>query len=90
MTATHRVSTLGHARRLRIAAGAIQAKSLAAIAREEGVSRQTIWKQAASDDVRQIVVAAVNSELERIGKLFYQGLRAIEEAYQARLVRLAS
>jgi hypothetical protein len=88
MTATHRNSTLGHARRLRIAAGTIQGKSLAAIAREEGVSRQTIWKQAASDDVRQIVVAAVNSELERIGRLFDQGLRVIEEAYQARVIRI--
>jgi hypothetical protein len=88
MTATHRISALGHARRCRIAAGTIQGKSLAAIAREEGVSRQTIWKQAASEDVRQIVVAAVNGELERIGKLSDQGLRVIEEAYQARVIRV--
>jgi hypothetical protein len=38
--------------------------------------------------VRQIVVAAVNTELERIGKLFDQGLSVIEEAYQARLIRV--
>lgn len=52
------------ARLLRIAAGVVQGQSLAAIAREEGVSRQTIAKQAKSDDVRQILVAMVNNQLD--------------------------
>jgi hypothetical protein len=54
----------------------MQGTSLAAIARDEGVSRQTIWKQAAADDVRQIVAAVVNGDLERIGELDAQVIRA--------------
>ena len=48
-------------RRLNIATGIVRGKSLAAIAREEGVSRQTISKQAASSDVQQIVVTMVRA-----------------------------
>jgi hypothetical protein len=77
----------GEARRRRIAAGAIQGKRLAAIAREEGVARQTIWKQAGTDDVRQIVVAVVNGELDRIGQMFARLLGVIEEALAARVIR---
>ena len=68
-----RTSPHGETRRRRIAAGIIQGKSLAAIAREENVSRQTIWKQAAADDVRQIVVAAVNGQPDRIGQMLTSG-----------------
>lgn len=64
-----------------------EGKSLAAIAREEGVSRHTIAKQAKSDDVRQIVVAVVNDELERICQVFARMLRVIEEAFAARVIR---
>jgi hypothetical protein len=61
-----------------------EGKSLAAIAREEGVSRHMIAKQAKSDDVRQIVVAVVNDELERICQIIARMLRVIEEAFAAR------
>ena len=87
MPTKKRGSPEGAARRRRIAAGIVQGKSLAAIARAEGVSRQTIWKQAATAEVHQIVVAAVNHELERIGQMFGQALKAIEEAFRARMVR---
>jgi hypothetical protein len=56
---------------------------VAAIAREENVSRQTIWKQAAAYDVRQIVVAVVNGERERIGRMFTRVLQVIAEASDA-------
>ena len=75
-------------RRLNIATGIIRGKSLAAIAREEGVSRQTISKQAASNEVQQIVVAAVNGQRERISALFDRLLDVIEEAFEAKLLRV--
>jgi len=74
-------------RRLNIVSGLVQGKSMATIAREEGVSRQTIWKQAESNDVRQILVAAVNNEWETIGRVFDRVLRVIEEAFEARVMR---
>ena len=75
-------------RRLNIAAGIVGGKSLAAIAREEGVSRQTISKQAASNEVQQIVVLAVNSQVERINGVFDRVLAVIEDAFEARLCRV--
>jgi hypothetical protein len=68
--------------------GVIQGKSLAAVAGEETVSRQTIWKQAAARNVRQIIVAAVNRELESIGHRFARLLEVISEALEARLIRV--
>src|SRR5436309_2390768 len=46
------------------------------IGREEGVSRQTISKQLASTDARQIIVALTNREIDRISILFSQLLQA--------------
>src|SRR5690349_25138492 len=68
------------ARRLKIASGLVHGKSMAEIAREQGVSRQTIWKQAGSADVGQILVSAVNSETERNSGTFLRLLTAIDEA----------
>src|SRR5690349_14466798 len=76
------------ARRLKIASGLVEGKSMAEIAREEGVSRQTIWKQAGSADVGQILVSAVNSETERINGTFLRLLAAIDEALVVRVVRV--
>ena len=73
---------------MNIAAGIVRGKSLAAIAREEGVSRQTISKQAASNEVQQIVVLAVNSQVERINGVFDRVLAVIEDAFEARLFRV--
>jgi IS30 family transposase len=56
-------------RRLKIAAGVIEGKSLAQIGREEGVCRQTISKQLASTDARQIIVALTNRQIDRIAVL---------------------
>jgi hypothetical protein len=55
--------------------------------REEGGSRQTIWKQAAANNVRQIAVAAVNGERESIGRMFARMLGVITEAFDARVIR---
>jgi len=65
----------------------VEGKSLAAIAREEGVSRQIIAKQAKSDDVRQILVTMVNAQLDRLDELFRRTLEVIAEAYDARVGR---
>ena len=75
-------------RRLKIAAGVMAGKSLAQIGREEGVSRQTIWKQLASSDARQIIVALTNREIDRISVLFNQMLQVIGEGLSARHVRI--
>ena len=83
-----RTSPQGEASRRRIAAGVIQRTSLAAIAREENISRQTIWKQAGANNVRQIVVAAVSGELERIGQRFARLLGVIAEAVATRMIRV--
>ena len=77
-----------HARPLKIAAGVLEGKSLAQIGREEGVSRQTISKQLASTDARQIVVALTNREIDRISVLFRQMLQAIGEGLEARRVQV--
>src|SRR5947209_7615692 len=76
------------ARRLKIAAGVMEGKSLAQIGREEGVSRQTISKQLASSDARQIIVALTNREIDRISVLFSDVLRAIGEGLEARRVQI--
>jgi transposase len=73
------------ARRLKIASGLVQGKSMAEIAGEEGVSRQTIWKQAGSAGGWQIIVAAVNGEIERLTQMFDRMLAVIEEAFEARV-----
>ena len=75
-------------RRLKIAAGVMEGKSLAQIGREEGVSRQTISKQLASSDARQIIVAFTNREIDRISVLFHQMLQAIGEGLEARRVHV--
>jgi hypothetical protein len=75
-------------RRLKIAAGVITGKSLAQIGREEGVSRQTISKQLASSDARQIIVNLTNRELDRLSLLFSQVLQAISEGLEARRVQV--
>jgi len=75
------------ARRLKIASGLVHGKSMAEIAREAGVSRQTIWKQAGSADVGQIIVAAVNGEIERLTRMFDRVLSVIEEAFEAQVIR---
>jgi hypothetical protein len=75
-------------RRLKIAAGVMAGKRLAEIGREEGVSRQTIWKQLASSDARQIIVALTNREIDRLSLLFRQVLQAIGEGLQARRVQV--
>ena len=75
-------------RRLKIAAGVMEGKSLAQIGREEGVSRQTISKQLASTDARQIIVAVTNRELDRISALFDRMLQAIGEGLEARRVHV--
>jgi hypothetical protein len=75
-------------RRLKIAAGVMAGKSLAQIGREEGVSRQTIWKQLASSDTRQIIVALTNREIDRISVLFSQMLEAIGDGLEARRVQV--
>ena len=74
-------------RRLKIAAGVMAGKSLAQIGREEGVSRQTIWKQLASSDTRQIIIALTNRELDRISALFDRMLQAISDGLEARRVQ---
>ena len=61
--------------------------SLARIGREEGVSRQTIAKQARSEAVQQIVVALTNRHVEEIEGLFRRMLKVIREALDARVVR---
>ena len=86
MTTKDRIAPQDDARRRRIAGGVIQGKSLATIACEEGVSRQTIRKQSAADDVRQDNSrrgqrrAGQNRPDARLG--------VIEEAFDARLIRL--
>ena len=66
----------------------IEGKSLAQIGREEGVSRQTIWKQLGPGDARQIIVALTNREIDRISVLFNQMLQVIGEGLSARHVRI--
>jgi predicted DNA-binding protein (UPF0251 family) len=83
-----RISPSGNTRRRKIASGIIEGKSLAAIAREEGVSRQTIWKQMRSEEVQQIVIAAANSQRDELCELFLRALEVIREAFDARLVRV--
>jgi lambda repressor-like predicted transcriptional regulator len=75
-------------RRLKIAAGVMEGKSLAQIGREEGVSRQTISKQLASSDARQIIVALTNCQIDRISALFDQMLQVIGEGLKARRVQV--
>lgn len=74
---------------MRIAAALSAGRSMAAIARVEGVSWQTIWKQAGPADARQIVVAMVDGERERIYEMFARTLQVIEEALGAKMVRSA-
>ena len=51
------------------------------------VSRQTIWEQAGTNDVRQIVIAVVNGEQDRIGQMLARLLRVIAEAFDAWVIR---
>jgi hypothetical protein len=76
-------------RSAKIAAALVEGKSLAAVARQEGVSRQAIWKQASAVHLRHIVPALVDAEWERIEALFLRTLQAIEEALHADLKRVA-
>ena len=74
-------------RRLKIAAGVLEGKSLTQIGREEGISRQTISKQLVSSDARQIIVASTDNKIDRISALFAQMLQAIGEGLEARRVQ---
>ncbi len=73
------------ARRLKIVSGLIEGKSMAEVAREEGVSRQKIAKQASTDEVRRIIAALVNAEFERIEAQLRRVLEVIDEAFEASL-----
>ena len=54
-------------------------------AREEGVSRQPIWKQPGSENVREIVVAAVNDQRDILCELFLRALRVIDAAIMRKI-----
>ena len=66
----------------------LQGKSLAQIGREEGVSRQTISKQLASAETRQIIVALTNREIDRVSEMFNRVLQVIDEGLDARRLQV--
>jgi hypothetical protein len=71
------------ARRVRMVAKAVAGRSKAAIARDEGLSRQWIARELASPESRQIITAAVNHYLPRIARMFASALGVLEKALQA-------
>ncbi len=88
MTAQRYFSTHSRARCRRIAAGILAGEALAAIARQEGVARQTIWKQVKSEEVQQIVISIVNGEIEELRRIFSKMLHALGAAFEARVIRI--
>jgi hypothetical protein len=75
-----------HARRIRIAKGMVSGKTMTAIAREEGISRQWASREAHSPAMQQILVPLLEAHSEELGAMFGSALEAMKAAMQARRV----
>ena len=76
------------ARDQRIAEGIVEGKSVAEIAREEGISRAWASQHANSPAVAQIITSLIQSRLERVHSLFEGALDVIEKSYVAKRIVL--
>jgi hypothetical protein len=72
------------ARRLHIAASVAGGRSIAAAARELGISREWASKIANAPETQQIIASLAQAHAERIYDLFDQALRVIQQAFRAR------
>jgi hypothetical protein len=76
--------TVADARRIQIATAVTAGQSIAATARQLGISREWASRMANAPETQQIIASLVNAHLERFYDLFDTGLRAIEGAFRAR------
>ena len=76
--------TAADARRIQIATSVAAGQSIAATARQLGISREWASRIANAPETQQIVASLVNAQLERLYALFEAGLTVIERAFRAR------
>jgi hypothetical protein len=71
-------------RRVHIAASIAAGRSIAAAARELGISREWASRIANAPETQQIIASLAQAHLERIYDLFDQALQVIQQAFRAR------
>jgi len=76
------------ARKAVVAQAIVKGAPLTHVARELGVSRSTVERDAQSEDVIHIVAQLVTRHTERIESLFQGALQVIEAAYEANRIVL--
>ena len=74
------------ARKLKVASGIIAGTPITQIAAEEGVSRATAHRDAASPEVRQILTILISDKIILLESLLRKALTVIEDAFGAQIL----
>jgi len=75
-------------RRTRILKAKLAGTPTAAIARAEGLRRETIRAALESDDCQQIILALVRQNVSEIDRLFHRAMVAINQAFDANKIAM--
>jgi hypothetical protein len=77
-------TTVADARRVQIATSVAAGQSIAATARQLGISREWASRIANAPETQQIITLLVQAHAERMCDLFDAGLKVIKDAFRAR------